>query len=239
MKIQSKRRQSISPHKRPTSRVRRSYTVYFAGDLWNHKDLIGNAILAEYIEKRSKGLYRCIVPQDLEQTDNRAVAIRNQDLKQVMSCDVALFNFDGHELDSGTVVEFMFAKFLDIPSVLLRTDFRSAGDANKDGDPWNLMLASWPRAKVLKLHGMVEYQKASLAAKKNLNGTIQGLYRMMADTIIENLNAVRTSPGVVAGSDILRVYQRALETPGAGFGELFSPDELAKIVEGKRAKGMF
>jgi len=213
--------------------------VYFAGDLWNHKDLIGNAILAQHIEKRSKGLYRCIVPQDLEQADNRAVAIRNQDLKQVLSCDVALFNFDGHELDSGTVVEFMFAKFLDIPSVLLRTDFRTAGDANKDGDPWNLMLSSWPRAKVLKLHGMVEYQKASLAAKKNLNGTIQGLYRTMADAIIKSLNAVRNAPGVVAKSDMLRLYERALETPGAGFGELFSPDELVKIVESKRTKGMF
>jgi hypothetical protein len=35
-----------------------------------------------------------------------------------------LFLYNGTELDSGTVVEFMFSKFADIPSVIVRTDFR-------------------------------------------------------------------------------------------------------------------
>ncbi len=68
-----------------------------------------------------------MVPQNLEQATFRAVSIRNQDLKHVMTCDVALFNFDGTDLDSGTVVEYMFAKMLDIPSLIIRSDLRDSG----------------------------------------------------------------------------------------------------------------
>ena len=31
------------------------YSIYFAGDLFNHKDLIGNLLLSEAIEKNSAG----------------------------------------------------------------------------------------------------------------------------------------------------------------------------------------
>ena len=85
------------------------------------------------------------------------VDIRNQDLKQVMACDLALFNFDGTDLDSGTVVEFMMAKVLDIPSVLLRSDFRASGDQEREGDDWNLMCSFYPRSKKVQFqrHGVV------------------------------------------------------------------------------------
>ena len=49
------------------------YTIYFAGELFDHKHLIGNALLAAHIERLSNGRYRCVLPQDLEQTDSRAV----------------------------------------------------------------------------------------------------------------------------------------------------------------------
>ena len=87
-----------------TEKSKIEYTVYFAGALFDHKELIGNALLASYIDELSKGKYKCVLPQDLEQTTDRAVAIRNQDLAQVMKCDLAIFNFDGSELDSGTVL---------------------------------------------------------------------------------------------------------------------------------------
>ena len=120
------------------------YTIYFAGELFDHKHLIGNALLAAHIERLSNGRYRCVLPQDLEQTDSRAVDIRNQDLIGVATCDMALFNFDGSDLDSGTVVEFVYAKLLDIPAVILRTDFRGGGDQDTDGDAWNLMASFYP-----------------------------------------------------------------------------------------------
>ena len=82
-----------------------NFRVYFAGELFDHKHLIGNAILAEAIERYSERRYTCVLPQDLELSEGRAVAIRNLDLKQVMACDLGLFNFDGTDVDAGTVVE--------------------------------------------------------------------------------------------------------------------------------------
>ena len=108
--------------------AKKPFTVYLAGDLWTHKDLIGNALLGEYIKKVSRGRYECVLPQDLEEPVHRTVDIRNLDLKHVMICDMAIFNFDGSNLDAGTVVEFMYAKMLDVPCLILRTDFRSAGE---------------------------------------------------------------------------------------------------------------
>ena len=54
-------------------------------------------------------------------------------------------------LDSGTVVEFVYAKLLDIPAVILRTDFRGGGDQDTDGDAWNLMVSFYPRTRNVTL----------------------------------------------------------------------------------------
>src|SRR5437870_5344333 len=93
-------------HRKNRSRGNRPFTIYLAGDLWTHKDLIGNALLAKYIKSVSGGRYVCVLPQDLEEPVHRTVDIRNVDLKHVMTCDLAIFNFDGSNLDAGTVVEF-------------------------------------------------------------------------------------------------------------------------------------
>ncbi|MYK99823.1 MAG: hypothetical protein F4014_13800 [Gemmatimonadetes bacterium] len=129
-----------------------TFTVYFAGDLFDHKHLAGNELLAGAVDRRSGGRYACVLPQDLEQATGRMVDIRNQDLMQVMACDLGLFNFDGTDLDSGTVVEFMMAKMLDIPSVLLRSDFRASGDQEREGDDWNLMCSFYPRSRKVQLN---------------------------------------------------------------------------------------
>jgi hypothetical protein len=84
--------------------------------------------------------------------------IRDKDIVTLIGCDLALFNFDGPELDSGTVTEFMFAKFADIPSLLLRTDFRRSGD--QGDDPWNLMMSFYPRTRTLCLNSLEIYKKA-------------------------------------------------------------------------------
>jgi len=110
-------------------------TLYFAGELFSQKHLIGNALLAHAIYEESQKQYLPILPQDLEFRDTSPKAIRDQDLLSLIQCDLALFHFDGPELDSGTVVEFMYAKFADIPAVILRTDFREGGDQAGAGDP--------------------------------------------------------------------------------------------------------
>jgi len=124
------------------SKKQRSYTVYFAGALFTTKDLIGNAYLAEAIYERSHGRYRSVLPQDFSLRGRSAHAIRDHALRTLVAADVALFNYDGLELDSGTVVEFMAAKFADIPALLLRTDART-GDRGRT--PWNVMTSFYPR----------------------------------------------------------------------------------------------
>lgn len=122
------------------SKQQRSYTVYFGGALFTTKDLIGNAYLAEAIYERSHGRFRSVLPQDFSLRGRSARATRDHALRTLFSADVALFNYDGLELDSGTVVEFMAAKFADIPALLLRTDAR--GDSSR---PWNVMASYYPR----------------------------------------------------------------------------------------------
>src|ERR1700730_10099452 len=134
------------------------FLAYFAGELFSSKHLVGNEALAGSIAKVSNLNFTCVLPQTLDNRGLRAQDIRDKDIVTLIDCDLALFNFDGPELDSGTVTEFMFAKFADIPSLLLRTDFRRAGD--QGDDPWNLMLSFYPRTRTLCLNSMEIYKKA-------------------------------------------------------------------------------
>jgi nucleoside 2-deoxyribosyltransferase len=221
----------------PTPNSVREFSVYFAGDLWTHKDLIGNALLSEYILKASRGRYRCVLPQDLEEPINRTVDIRNYDLKHVMTSDMAIFNFDGADLDSGTVVEFIYAKILDIPCVILRTDFRSAGEGNAEQDPWNLMASHWPRTKVLKLHGMSEYQGAKKTT--SLAATIKSMYKKISQQIVTSLDEARLeSPLMGNASELRALYQWAVSCPGAGYSALFAENEVEQLLTAKSRKGL-
>jgi nucleoside 2-deoxyribosyltransferase len=136
-------------------RKKRRYTVYFASELFTLKHLIGNAYLAEAIYEKSHGKYLCQLPQDFEPRGKTAQAVRDQDIRALIACDLALFSFDGTELDSGTVVEFMFAKFADIPSVILRSDLRQGGDSV---DPWNLMASFYPRTAIVRTNSLDAYK---------------------------------------------------------------------------------
>ena len=113
------------------------FSVYFAGELFTHKDLAGNAMLAEAIYARSGGGFRCALPQNFEQRKSRPKGIRDEDILNLLECDLALFNYDGQELDSGTVVEFMFAKFADIPAT-------SAGEGTASRVRSRCRGTSWP-----------------------------------------------------------------------------------------------
>ncbi|MXZ75548.1 MAG: nucleoside 2-deoxyribosyltransferase [Gemmatimonadetes bacterium] len=221
-----------------------TFTVYFAGDLFDHKHLAGNELLAGAVDRRSGGRYACVLPQDLEQATGRMVDIRNQDLMQVMACDLGLFNFDGTDLDSGTVVEFMMAKMLDIPSVLLRSDFRASGDQEREGDDWNLMCSFYPRSRKVQFNAMAWYQEA-----RRDRGPGDGapaadwtdrLYNRMADAVIEALDAVRTEPSAFGGDEarINTVYAWAARFPGSGFDNLCGRGFVEKTIEEKRRKGL-
>ncbi|MBL4823744.1 MAG: nucleoside 2-deoxyribosyltransferase [SAR324 cluster bacterium] len=213
-----------------------NYSIYFAGDLFNHKDLIGNLLLSEAIEKESSGRYICVVPQHLEQSTNRSIDIRNSDLKEVVKADLILLNFDGTELDSGTVIEFLFAKALDIPAVILRSDFRAAGDQER-GDPWNLMCSGYPRTRSVSLNAMSWYQEAW----KQGGGTaaiLERFYGKLSKLINAEFDLVLKEPSLFDNQEMLsNVYEWALRFPGNGFADLFSEEELRNILVAKQNTG--
>ena len=213
-----------------------TYSIYFAGDLFNHKDLIGNLLLSEAIEKESSGSYICVVPQHLEQSTNRSIDIRNSDLSEIIKADLILLNFDGTELDSGTVVEFLFAKALDIPAVILRSDFRAAGDQER-GDPWNLMCSGYPRTRKVSLNAMSCYQDAWNKGG-GTSAIIERFYGKLAKLINAELALVLKEPSLFDNEQMLsNVYEWALRFPGNGFTDLLSKEELTNLLISKQNKG--
>ena len=134
---------------------KRSLTVYFASEVYGLNHLIGNAYLAEAIYEKSHGLYLCELPQDFEPRGTRPHAIRDRGIRTLLGCDLAIFNFDGAEIESGTAIEFMYAKFADIPCVLLRSDLRAAGDSS---DPWSLMASFYPRTVNVVVDSLQSYK---------------------------------------------------------------------------------
>jgi len=217
-----------------------AFTIYFGGSLFNHKDLTGNALLAEYIEKCSNNRYRCHLPQNVEQHQTTAVAIRNQDIAKLIECDLGLFNFDGTELDAGVVVEFMLAKFLDIPAVILRSDFRTCGEKEIGGEDWNFMCSFYPRTQVVKFNAIISYQEA-LAAGQTLNETIDIYYTRIARQIVEHLDSVRSEEPLLKGDQkkLQNLYQWALTFPGGGIDKLASGTSfIDQIIAAKIGKGL-
>jgi nucleoside 2-deoxyribosyltransferase len=167
------------------------YSIYFAGELFAAKHLIGNSALAAAIEQQSAAEFICRLPQTLEQRSDSARQIRDQDLETLIECDLAIFNFDGPEIDSGTVVEFMVAKFADIPSLLLRTDFRKGGDQRED--PWNLMMSFYPRTRSCVLDCMILYKEA-LAKGDNYHGASSSMIEKVAQRAVEELHLLLKAP---------------------------------------------
>ncbi len=213
------------------------YTIYFAGDLFDHKHLIGNAVLADFIERLSDGRYACRVPQAFEVVQSRAVDVRNKDLMEVMACDLGLFNFDGPDIDSGTVVEFMFAKMLDIPSVILRTDFRASGDGDQEG--WNLMATNYPRTNNVNIHSLAWYREAQ-EQTDSLTELTEQLYTRIANEVIDALDDVRQQSPLPKPDPMTpeAIYQWALQFPASGFAERCGDRFAEKMLARKRAKGL-
>lgn len=215
------------------------YKIYFAGDLFNHKDLIGNLLLADAIRTHSSGRYQCVLPQNLEQTTGRSIDIRNNDLLEVIKADLILLNFDGSELDSGTVVEFLYAKALDLPAVILRSDFRNSGDQHRGGDPWNLMCSGFPRTNVITLNGMAWYQDA-WRKSDSTESAVSLLNQKLAQEVISGFDEVRAeTPLAGAEEEVQRLYQWALKYPGSGLRNMLDEQTLQQLLEEKKQKRVY
>lgn len=235
------------------SSPRKSYSVYFASEVFSLKHLVGNAYLAEAIYEKSHGKYLCVLPQNIEQRRTTAQSIRDADIRALLACDLALFNYDGTELDSGTVIEFMFAKFADIPAVILRSDFRRAGD--QSGDPWSLMSSFYPRCTSVVANSIGLYKTASLtrsraAGRRNKLDDVSRLAGQHssadAQTMCEHIAAacVRALDRMVATEPVMpkhlreEVYQWLALMPNLKGNKKDLRRELEAILENKVARDL-
>lgn len=221
------------------------FSVYFAGELFSAKHLVGNAYLAEAIHEKAHGRYLCRLPQDFELRGHHPQLIRDKDLLSMLECDLAVFNFDGPELDSGTVVEFMFAKFADLPCVLLRSDFRSAGDQPPGGDPWNLMASFYPRSVTVAVNSLALYKKAHAAARRgglddltrlagqHSTATAQTMCEQIATLVVRGLDRAVKLPPAMPRHLREEVYQWLALLPGFRGEEKKLRKTLEDILEQK------
>jgi nucleoside 2-deoxyribosyltransferase len=230
-----------------------SYRVYTAGGIFTQHDLTTNVYIKESIWRQSNGKFELVLPQSKEMRDldrpDLAVYIRNADLSNVLLADIILARFDGLELDAGTVVEFMFAKFLAKPVVILRCDSRRLGEENLD-EPYNLMVKNWPRTVEVHFDSLYEFSRVlseesekvgnvdtfQAAIKAELKTVMQGIDET-AQKIIRGLEAVLEikSPYPHEYQEI--VYKVARYSPGSGFDQLIPEEDLDRLLERFRESG--
>ena len=206
-------------------------SVYFAGELFNAKHLAGNAGLAAAIQRQSREQIVCVLPQTLESREEGAHFIRDEDLETLLTSDMAIFNFDGSEIDSGTVVEFMVAKFADIPALLLRTDFRRGGDQGHD--PWNLMLSFYPRTRTCCLDSMALY-KTALARGLNPSAAADSMLDQIASKIVPELSALADTKPIMPLELSDSIHDWLVHFPG--FQSPDSATRVRKALANKRSR---
>lgn len=205
--------------------------VYFAGGLFDHKELTGNMLLAEKIERLSAGRYQVLLPQDFESAQTDATSVRNNDYKLLLTCDLIVANFDGVELDSGTVAEFCCAKMLDMPAVLFRTDFRNGVERPGAIVPWNLMISAYPRTVNLIINGMDELVRHGR--------DLEQYYSSIAEQIIAAMDKAVVTGSILSQKDLTDHYKRILQLLGGGMSELFTEQDLQTLIAEKIKNGIY
>jgi len=199
--------------------------VYWAGDLFDIKHLIGNRMLADAFDRQAAGRWQAVLPQENESNAARPDAIRDDDLEKLFSADAVVANFDGTDLDSGTVVEFCFAKFLDLPTVQLRTDFRNSNDPVTCPEPWNLMCSSYPRTETLCYHALK--MSATLSWQEMLDD--------LAKCIVEKLDLSTAQTPLFADADAeFAAFRHAVCAAGGSMPQRFPDERLRSIIAAKR-----
>jgi nucleoside 2-deoxyribosyltransferase len=219
----------------------RSLNVFFAGELFDLKHLIGNAYLAEAIYEKSHGRYLCALPQDFDPRGTAPRAVRDHHIRSLVGCDLALFSFDGPDLDSGTVAEFMIAKFADIPSVILRSDRRGAGGR---APQWNSMANHYPRTSIISLDGLGAYKAILRKRHRKLDEVIrlagqhssadaQRLCDDVAAAVVRAFDRVRELPPVMPRHLREEVYNWLPLMPGLRGKEKALRREFENFLEHK------
>ena len=229
------------------------YKIYSAGGLFTQDELATNVLIKEAVWRLSNGKFQLNLPQSREMQeldrDDLEAFIRNDDLLQVVEADMLLARFDGLELDSGTVVEFVTAKYLGKPTVILRTDFRRTIFVGTS-EPFNLMVKNWPRSVDIYIHSYMlwadlfaEEREASdeedpcQATMKAELGTLQKSVDEFASQVIDGLETVLKMESPYPPEYQEAVYQAMRFSLGSGFDQMLTASELEKIIQRLRKNG--
>ena len=194
--------------------------------VWFETPFSGDARHVRRLEKLERATYDDIA------------AIRDADLELLFSCDCIVANFDGCDLDSGTVVEFCFAKMLDLPAVLLRTDFRTGCDQGPGGDPWNLMCSGYPRTNTVVLHGMQVFHQHYKGAEDWKN-KLDSYRNDIAERVIHALDQSIAADPVFPVAVMEEQYARAAAAAGGSLPALFSRARIEELLASKMAKKIY
>ncbi|MEO0793934.1 MAG: hypothetical protein AAFX93_02155 [Verrucomicrobiota bacterium] len=207
--------------------------IYFAGDPSTHKDMTSNALLAESIADISDHRYGCVLPQNFPIRDKSPKQVRDEKLLTLMECDLALFNFEGVEMDSSAVAEFMVAKFADIPTVILRTE-KSGGEPSENSmPPWSLMTNFFPRTEVEVVNSEAIYQTVfeefpmtdatDIYIEERSCDVARTLVRVVAQAVVDAFDRTLEMPPVLNDLEAQVVYP--------WLARFFGPDDDAKSME--------
>ena len=194
--------------------------AFYGGELFNTRDLVGNLFLLDALRRLSGGKYDFYVAQ--EQCDQNVThkIIKDKDTVGLVESEVALFAFEGVELDSGTVVEFMQAKTLDIPAVVYRSDIRGGSGEEAIDDRrnrWNLMCSFYPRVRTVYLSAIVDYQEVYRQANGDnvpANTVAQAYSEYIARILLEAMDEVMASPPILNQESKETLKRQCLELWG-------------------------
>jgi len=229
------------------------YTIYAAGGLFTYRELAMNLAMKEAIWRQSSGKYQLILPQSEQpegfENPDVSIQIRNTDLWHVMRTDLLLAQFDGLELDAGTVAEYMMAKFLGKPTVILRSDSRRMQNAGFD-EPYNLMLKNYPRTVVLHIDSLSDYLDRWEGIKPEQGQTPEfgALIEMekqameqgvnnLAGRILAAFGEALQMPSPYPNEMKKEIYRAARLLPGSGFDQFVTEDELEAVIDRLAANG--
>lgn len=229
------------------------YTVYAAGGIFTQHDLATNVFIKDSVWRQSNGKFELVLPQskELRELDRPDIAayIRNVDLIQVVKSDLFLARFDGLELDAGTIIEFMLAKFLGKPTVILRCDSRRLGGKSLD-EPYNLMVKNWPRTTEVHYDSLIKFTGGFAEEWKMLGkvSTFQTTIKAELETVMKGIDEIAQiiidgletvlkmkSPYPIEYQEF--VYKAIRHSPGCGFEQLLSEEDLTILVRRFRESG--
>ena len=134
------------------------------------------------------------------------------------------------------MVEYLFAKFADIPSVLLRTDFRGGGD--QEHFPWNLMTSFYPRTEVLLFDALAVYKKKRAKLDGDSQAASEAMVEEFARMVVAAFDKVVKEPTVMQSADQETIYRWLGAMPN--FGSTFpnAGELVRKAMERKQQKGL-